>query len=199
MHIQSKPSYKISSSVLSCLALCLIASACTTMPSQKSQLESLNYRLDRYADMQKLDQYTSCQAQGMALDQRAQSQADISSYLASARKLSECQSFLEGKTHLIDSKTQMHVRAISILNFIKGGDIAQARSEFDIPRRHIILTSRFYADISYLFRQRVPSRNGKYSAAAEKRTAAYYLLEGVLRCVAIDVFRMPVGGLKRSL
>jgi len=131
MHIQSKPSYKISSSVLSCLALCLIASACTTMPSQKSQLESLNYRSDRYADMQKLDQYTSCQAQGMALDQRAQSQADISSYLASARKLSECQSFLEGKTHLIDSKTQMHVRAISILNFIKGGDIAQARSEFE--------------------------------------------------------------------
>ncbi len=113
----------------------MMATACSTMVAPGQQAERMNYRSDRYADMLTLDDYAQCQNQGFDLDQQAQSAPDIATYLASARQLAKCDALIADQRHLVDTKTQMHSRAISIVNFIKGGDVAQARVAFEAFQR----------------------------------------------------------------
>ena len=131
MSKQLHKSYKVSGILLACL----LASACGTVVNPSQRVDRLDYQSDRYADMKRLDDYTVCQNQGYQLSQKAETSADIATYLASARALTKCDDLISDKPHLMDSKTQMQARAIAILNFIKGGDVTQARQEFDSFKR----------------------------------------------------------------
>jgi len=81
----------------------------------------------------KPQQYTldqDCKHNALALDSAARTSSSTAQYLASARLLSNCISDFSEKVPLQLSQDVMQLHALSIFNYIKGGDISQAKMAF---------------------------------------------------------------------
>jgi len=82
----------------------------------------------QYTQQATLDQ--NCKQNALALDSAARTSSSTAQYLASARLLSNCISDFSDKVPLQLSQDVMQLHALSIFNYIKGGDISQAKMAF---------------------------------------------------------------------
>lgn len=71
-----------------------------------------------------------CKHNALALDNAARTSSSTAQYLASARLLSNCISDFSHKVPLHLSQDVMQLHALSIFNYIKGGDVSQAKMAF---------------------------------------------------------------------
>ncbi|PAJ75169.1 hypothetical protein CJF42_06675 [Pseudoalteromonas sp. NBT06-2] len=72
----------------------------------------------------------NCKHNALALDNAARTSRSTAQYLASARLLSNCISDFSHKMPLQLSQNVMQLHALSIFNYIKGGDVSQAKIAF---------------------------------------------------------------------
>jgi len=83
------------------------------------------------ADISAHHQFVSCKQDGMALDTSAKQRQSSAQYLAAAKTLKQCLQEVDVYQNVVPVEERMQVHAITILDYFKGGDIAQARSQLD--------------------------------------------------------------------
>ena len=83
--------------------------------------------IDRANEMQNLLNFDSCLSNGLEQDAQAAASDERGQYLASAKTLSSCDSKLRDSASLVANERRMQAKALTVQNFIKGGDIQAAR------------------------------------------------------------------------
>lgn len=83
--------------------------------------------IDRANEMQNLLNFDSCLSNGLEQDALAAASDERGQYLASAKTLSSCESKLRDSASLVATEKRMQAKALTVQNFIKGGDIQAAR------------------------------------------------------------------------
>ena len=104
-------------------------SACATDVSDP--LEGIGYRQARFEQISMMREYRKCRDQGVELDRKARSSGANGTYLASARVLEKCESGLGPDAAGIARDERMRTYALSVQNYFKGGNVEQARENFD--------------------------------------------------------------------
>ena len=83
--------------------------------------------IDRANEMQNLLNFDSCLSNGLEQDAQAAASDERGQYLASAKTLSSCDSKLRDSASLVATEKRMQAKALTVQNFIKGGNIQAAR------------------------------------------------------------------------
>ena len=110
---------------LAVLAVPVALSACQPI-TMSGSAAAVDYRYERFADMQVKANYDACRKTAFALDKDAG--ADASRFLASAEKFESCELMLGDAGSIIDRDMRLKAIAMGVQNYIKGGDIAKART-----------------------------------------------------------------------
>ena len=119
---QIKPKLKFA---LAILAVPLALSACQPI-TMSGSAAAVDYRYERFADIQVKANYDACRKTAFALDKDAG--ADAPRFLASAKKFESCELMLADAGSIIDRDMRMKAIAMGVQNYIKGGDLANART-----------------------------------------------------------------------
>ncbi len=102
-----------------------VLSACQPITTSGSSA-AVDYRYERFTDMQIKADYNNCRKTGFALDKEAG--VDPSRFIASADKFENCELMISNSQSLIDREMRLKTIAMSVQNYIKGGDLAKARA-----------------------------------------------------------------------
>ena len=105
----------------------LLVSGCT-MPTQEKPIQTDTVSS---ADISARKQFVVCKADALALDSSAKQRQSPAQYLSSANTLNQCLLEVDGFTHVVPLDERMQVHALTVLNYLKGGDIKQAKLQLD--------------------------------------------------------------------
>ena len=83
--------------------------------------------IDRANEMQNVLNFDSCLGNGLEQDAQAAASDEPGQYLASAKTLAGCDAKLRDSALLVDIDQRMRAKALAVQNYIKGGDIQNAR------------------------------------------------------------------------
>lgn len=121
------------------------STACMTFDGG-STAEGIGYRQARFAEMSAMNEFRACKADGLALDEQARLDASGAKYLASAKILEQCEASVGSVDQTIGSDERMRVYALSIQNYVKGGDIAKAADSLNQFQSAFPNKDLYYAD-----------------------------------------------------
>ncbi len=96
--------------------------------STAQQREGIGFRQARYAEISAMRAYRQCRDDALALDGQARADGSPARYLASARLLQKCEAEVGSEAGSVGQDERMRAYALSIQNYFKGGDVAQARA-----------------------------------------------------------------------
>ena len=114
---------------LTAVAALLLAACSATQGPEPTN--SAAFRLDRFEEMQRVQQFDECAQEGLTLDTEARSRASSGAFLNSARVLSRCLDDVAQSAEAVPQAKRMRVHALATLNYFKGGDVETARRSFD--------------------------------------------------------------------
>ena len=150
-------------------AVLLAASACT-MNSQVNPMEGIGYREARFQEISAMQQYRQCRDDGVALDEQARSTGNAGRYLASARLLEKCEAELGPEASGAAIEERMRAYALSVQNYLKGGDVAKASETFETFKTSFSGQDLYYYDgssftetMAALLGQKEETDYGKYA------------------------------------
>lgn len=114
----------------------LAATACTTTSTSTTEADgSIDYRKDRFETISARQDFMDCRDQALKLDRRARETGNAGRFLASARLLERCERELGKDADSVGTKGRMRAYALSIQNYVKGGDAASAAENLDTFRQ----------------------------------------------------------------
>ena len=109
--------------------------------------DGIGFRQARFEQVKMVREYRACRNEGMDLDKKALASGSRGTYLASAQILEKCEANLgPGGTSTITESERMHAYALSVQNYLKGGDIARGRDNFDKFRTAFPHRDLYYPD-----------------------------------------------------
>lgn len=126
------------------LGLALLT-ACQTVQNSG---EAIGYRQDRFEQIQAMKDFRACHDEALQLDEQAKQSGQVAQYLASARLLESCERNLGSQARQVAMEERMQSYALSIQNYLKGGDIAKARANLDAFKSAFNGKDLYYADRS---------------------------------------------------
>lgn len=103
-------------------------SACQPLTLSNSS-SAVDYRYERFQDIQLKADYDDCRKTAFTLDKGAG--ADSSRLLASAEKFESCELMLGKSGKVIDRDMRLKGIAMGVQNYIKGGNLSKARTMLD--------------------------------------------------------------------
>ena len=109
------------------VALALTAGACQMNVAGNQSDGGIGFRQARFAEISAMREYRSCRDDALALDSQARKEGSAARYLASARLLGRCESELGPEAVGVAVEERMQAYALSVQNYVKGGDVGQAR------------------------------------------------------------------------
>lgn len=128
------------------LVLTFSLSACF-LGTDNEAAEGIGFRQARFEEMKTIREYRACLSEGMELDKKALASGSAGTYLASAQVLERCEASIgPGHPGSITESERMRGYALSIQNYLKGGDVAKARDNFDKFRASFPHRDLYYAD-----------------------------------------------------
>ncbi|MBM3571420.1 MAG: hypothetical protein FJX52_03530 [Alphaproteobacteria bacterium] len=128
------------------LALTLIPLAACSALTEPPAGEGIGFRKARFDEMAAMREYRQCRDEALALDTQARSTGAAARYLASARMIEKCEAELAGGVGTIAEEERMRAWALSIQDYIKGGDAAGARRNLDQFKRAFPNKDLYLAD-----------------------------------------------------
>lgn len=156
------------------MSLGLGLSACVTQPPSFG--EGIDYREQRYSEIQAMREYRACRDHALELDREAQLNHDPAKYLASARMIEKCEAELGPDVADVAVDERMRAYALSVQNHLKGGDVEQARVNLDKFTGTFNGQDLYFADgssfvdtMEVLLGQRGAGSIGRYSDANVNR------------------------------
>lgn len=112
--------------------LALVTSAVAAcVPGAPGPYEGIGYRDARFEEIAAMREYRSCVDQGVQQTEQADVSGQVAGYLAAAKLLESCEANLGPEAQQVAEEERMQAYAVSIINYIKGGDLAQARSNLE--------------------------------------------------------------------
>ena len=128
------------------LVLTFSLSACF-LGTDNDAAEGIGFRQARFEEVTMIREYRTCRVEGMELDKKALASGSQGTYLASAQVLEKCEANLgPGANASISKGERMHAYALSVQNYLKGGDVARARDNFDKFQTAFPNRDLYYAD-----------------------------------------------------
>ena len=109
---------------IGCTVLTLVA--CNASFPENTE-GGIGFREDRYVEIAAMREYRDCRDEALTLDEKARQASSPARYLASARMIEGCEAALGPETARLAHQERMHAYALSIQNYLKGGDVAKAR------------------------------------------------------------------------
>jgi len=145
-------------------------SACNTLYGNQEQAEGIGYRTARYADISAMREYRECATQALQLDEQARLSKSAAKYIASANLISKCETEVGPEAADIAPEERMRLYGLSIQNYLKGGDIVQARGNLErfeeaFPNQDLYFSdgTSFIETMSALLGREESTSFGKYS------------------------------------
>lgn len=130
------------------LGLLLVAGtlgACNTMGTATPG-EGIGYREARFQEIQAVREYRACQEEALQLDAQARANANAAQYLASAKLIDRCERDLGPVARQIAPEQRMRTYALSVQNYLKGGDVTAARQNLDSFKQAFDGQDLYYPD-----------------------------------------------------
>lgn len=88
----------------------------------------VGYRQARFEEIAHMRDYRACRDEAMEFDRQARDGAASARYLASARLIERCEAELGPEAAHLAPEERMRAYALTVQNYMKGGDIAKARA-----------------------------------------------------------------------
>jgi hypothetical protein len=127
------------------LSVGLFLSACN-MGTAEALRDGIGYREARFAEISAMREYRNCRDGALDLDTKAREEGSAARYLTSARLIEKCEAELGLTTAKVAQDERMHAYALSIQNFFKGGDVAQARQNLEKFKKGFPDKDLYFAD-----------------------------------------------------
>lgn len=105
--------------------------ACNTMYGNEQQAEGIGYRQARFEEITAMREYRACTEQALQMDAQARATKSAAKYLASANLISKCEAEVGPEAADVAVEERMRTYGLSIQNYLKGGDIVQARTNLE--------------------------------------------------------------------
>lgn len=144
--------------------------ACNTLNGNQEQAEGIGYRTARYEEITAMREYRECSAQAIQLDDQARMTKSAAKYLASANLITKCEASLGPEAADVAVEERMRTYGLSIQNYLKGGDIVQARANLQqfeqaFPNKDLYFAdgTSFTESMGALLGQENEASMGKYS------------------------------------
>ncbi|GAB6052788.1 hypothetical protein JCM17960_16080 [Magnetospira thiophila] len=125
----SKTTFHQSTTAVLALLGVLSLGACVTQPPAADA--GIGFREARFAEVSAMRDYRKCRDDALTLDRQAREASDGAKYLASARLLETCESDLGPEAAGVAKEERLQAYALSIQNYLKGGDLMSARTNLD--------------------------------------------------------------------
>jgi hypothetical protein len=86
-----------------------------------------DFRQARYAEVMRVDSFQSCKEEALLMDRQARKRGAAGAYLTSAGIMEKCEAGLSGSPRGVPHDDRMRLAALSVINYLKGGDSEKAR------------------------------------------------------------------------
>ncbi len=120
--------------------------ACTLYGQPPSDGSGIGFREARFNDISAMREYRACRDEALELDHQARSTGNSGRYLASARLIEKCESALGPEVNGIAEDERVRAYALSIQNYIRGGDMESARNNLQTFQAAFPGKDLYYAD-----------------------------------------------------
>ncbi len=90
-----------------------------------------SYREARFEQMQQLKAFERCRDEGLHLDASARARGAADAFLTSADVLAKCNAEIGSAAAIAPEDERMRLHALSVINYIRGGDVERARRQFE--------------------------------------------------------------------
>jgi hypothetical protein len=123
---------------LSALGLALATlSACnlTTGGANADLTEGVGFRQARYAEVMRVDSFQSCREEALLMDRQARKRGAVGAYITSAVIMEKCEAGLGASPRGVAQDERMRLAALTVVNYLKGGDSAKARQSLSTFKR----------------------------------------------------------------
>ena len=90
--------------------------------------EGVGYRQARFEEIARMRDYRACRDEALEFDRQARDGSASARYLASARLIERCEAELGPEAAHLAPDERMRAYALSVQNYMKGGDVAKARA-----------------------------------------------------------------------
>ena len=130
------------------LAVVVVAgalAACVTNPMAVRE-GGIAFREARFAEITAMRTYRACRDEALVMDDQARQGGVPARYLASARLLEQCEAELGPEAANLAPEERMRAYALSIQNYLKGGDIAKAQTNFETFKAAFAGHDLYFAD-----------------------------------------------------
>ena len=92
--------------------------------------EGIGFREARFTEMSAIRDWRTCRDEAVDLDRQAHDEGSAARYLASAKLLEKCEADVAGGAK-VSPDERMRAYALGVQNYIKGGDVPQARETLE--------------------------------------------------------------------
>jgi len=127
-------------------AAAMTLGACTLYGPPPSDGGGIGFREARFNDISAMREYRACRDEALELDHQARSTGNAGRYLASARLIEKCESALGPDVNGIAEDERVRAYALSIQNYIRGGDLESARNNLQTFQAAFPGKDLYYAD-----------------------------------------------------
>ena len=127
-------------------AAAMTLGACTLYGPPPSDGGGIGFREARFNDIAAMREYRACRDEALELDHQARSTGNAGRYLASARLIEKCESALGPDVNGIAEDERVRAYALSIQNYIRGGDLESARNNLQTFQAAFPGKDLYYAD-----------------------------------------------------
>lgn len=112
----------------------LLTGVAACVPAHTGPAEGIGFREARFQEISAMREYRSCVEDATAQGDTARQTANAGAYLASARLLEQCEANLGPEAQQIAVEERMQAYALSILNYVRAGDLASAQQNLETFR-----------------------------------------------------------------
>ena len=121
--------------------------ACNGMYGTKQPVgEGIGYHDARYQEIAAMREYRACRDEALELDEQARRTKSAAKYLASAKLLDNCEANMGPEASGVAVEERMRAYGLSIQNYLKGGEIAKAQTNFERFQTEFAGKDLYYAD-----------------------------------------------------
>ncbi len=114
---------------IAALALAFATGACTT--SLIDGQDGIGFRETRFQEISAMQEYRACVGDATRADQEAREKGNPGGYMTSARLLEKCEAGLGSEAGTLAQEERMRAYALSVLDYLKAGDVKSARLNFE--------------------------------------------------------------------
>ncbi len=114
-----------------CLAALVLISLSGCLPATTGGAEGIGFRQARFEEISAMRQYRDCVEDGYRVAEDASRNQQSAGYRTSARIIENCEAELAPDVQGLAQEERMQAYAVSILNYIKAGDIEKAQANLN--------------------------------------------------------------------